>query len=184
MPHESVLLFMTDRYLSCGYITFYLPSHHFGVFSTSGLLCCREHLHVRFLCGHTFSFHLGIYTLGPLQTLFTFFIFFWLHPRHMEVPTPGIESEPPQRPRLQLQQHQILSPTAPGQGSNPCLHSDLSPCTWILNLSHQSGNSYVNSLRNSQTFPKWLPPFYSSTCSAGRFQFLCNSLPTHFSLNV
>ena len=127
VPHESVLLFMADRYLSCGYITFYLPSHQFmdiWVFSTSGLLCCREHLPITFLCGHTLSFHLGIapreYTRWvPCKLCLPFFIFFWLRPRHMEVPTPGIESEPPQRPRLQLQQHQILSPHCSRPGIQP-----------------------------------------------------------------
>ena len=52
-----------------------------------------------------------------------FFFILWPHSWHMEVP----------RPETQLWQHQILEPTAPGQGLNPCLHSNLSHCSWIFN---------------------------------------------------
>ena len=46
---------------------------------------------------------------------------FWLHPRHMEVPRPGIKS------KLQLQQHQSLT-HCPGSGIEPHLSSDTSCC--------------------------------------------------------
>ena len=52
-------------------------------------------------------------------TLLYFGFIFWPHSGHMEVPRPGIKSEPQLRPEPQLQQHQILNPLAPSQGLNP-----------------------------------------------------------------
>lgn len=51
----------------------------------------------------------------------------------MEVPGPATESKLQLKPTLQLQQHWILQPTAPGRGLNPHLHSDPSHCSQILN---------------------------------------------------
>ena len=46
---------------------------------------------------------------SPLEvTPILTFSCFWLHPRHLEVPGPGIESEPRLQPTLQLRQGQIL----------------------------------------------------------------------------
>ena len=44
--------------------------------------------------------------------LFSFFLFFfkWLHPWHVEVPRPGIESKPQLQPTPQLRQSWILNP--------------------------------------------------------------------------
>ena len=57
----------------------------------------------------------------------------------MEVSGPGIESE--LQPLAQLQQCQILYSTAPSLGLNPCLFSDPSRCTQILNPPLHRGNS-------------------------------------------
>ena len=55
----------------------------------------------------------------------------------MEVPRPGIASEP------QLQQRWILYLIALVRASNLCLHSDPGHCRWILNPLCHSGNSHV-----------------------------------------
>ena len=52
----------------------------------------------------------------------------------------GTESEP------QLWQYQILKPTVLGWGSNLCLCSYPSHCSWVLNLLHHSGNSWMSFL--------------------------------------
>ena len=65
-------------------------------------------------------------------------LFLWLHPRHTEVPGPGIECQP------QLQQYHILSPTAPG---------------WVL---IKPMPSQWPELLLSDSLP--LPPFFRSFC--------------------
>ena len=71
------------------------------------------------------------------------FYFIFFRPWHMKVPRPGIESKLPLRPMLQLQQGQILYPTVPGWGWNPCLCSDPVSCSRINPLCHS---------RNSECF--------------------------------
>ena len=51
-----------------------------------------------------FLFHFSFFFLPP------FFFFFQLHPQHMNVPRPGMKSEPELPLTSQLQQHQILNP--------------------------------------------------------------------------
>ena len=61
----------------------------------------------------------------------------------MEVPRPGVESEPRLRPTTQLWQCQILHLTELGQGTNLRLQSNLSCCNQILNPLRHSGKSDV-----------------------------------------
>lgn len=87
----------------------------FGFFPLRGY-CAAVNICMLDFCVDIHFHFTWVYTRWvPCKLCLPFFIFFWLRPRHMEVPTPGIESEPPQRPRLQLQQHQILSPPAPAR---------------------------------------------------------------------
>ena len=71
------------------------------------------------------------------------FYFFKSYVQHMEVPRPGIESDSKLQTVPQLQQHWILSPTALGWGSNPCLCNP-SRCSQILNPLRHSGNSRIS----------------------------------------
>ena len=45
---------------------------------------------------------------GKLPGLFFFFLILWPHPRHMEVPRPGIKSEPQLQPLKQPLQCRTL----------------------------------------------------------------------------
>ena len=74
--------------------------------------------------------------------------FFWLHLWHMEIPRPGIKSEPQLWSMPQLQQHWILNPLC--QGLNPHIHSNGSCYSWILNsLCHSVWNSKISILSGS-----------------------------------
>ena len=68
--------------------------------------------------------------------------FFGCNHSMWKFPGPGTESEPQFQPTPQLQQHWILNPNAPGQGSNLCLFRDkvrfLTHCTTAGTL---EGNS-------------------------------------------
>lgn len=74
------------------------------------------------------------------------FGFFWLRPRHMEVPDPGMESKPYLPPILQLCQLQIFLTHCAGPGSQ-----SVPPQTWyqILNLLWHSTNSLRQFLNSS-----------------------------------
>ena len=67
--------------------------------------------------------------------------FFMAASQQMEVPGPGIESEPQLWLKLQLQQCQILYLTMQDQRLNFHLHSDLSHCSQVLNPLCHSGTS-------------------------------------------
>ena len=57
--------------------------------------------------------NLGLYVNDNDQNRFLFvclFVCFWSQPWHMEVPRPGIKSEPQLQPMPQLWQRQILYP--------------------------------------------------------------------------
>ena len=60
---------------------------------------------------------------------------------------PGIESGPQMGPTLQLRQYQILWPIVPSWGLNMHLCSDLSCCSWMLNLLCHSRNSCLHFLK-------------------------------------
>ena len=61
------------------------------------------------------------------------FIFFLFRPRHMEVPGPGIKSEPQLQPMPQLQQHWILNPPHGAGDLNPLFCTNPNHCSQILN---------------------------------------------------
>ena len=65
------------------------------------------------LGGYIFS--IGCYSLKEfidwcILFFLSFFFFYRLHPQHMEVPRPGVESELQLQSMPQLWQHQILNP--------------------------------------------------------------------------
>ena len=76
-----------------------------------------------------------VYTNKPLHCLFISFFPFQLHPQHMEVPGPGIESEPELQ---QLWQHRILNPLCWARDQT----SATTETSQIINLPHHSGNSH------------------------------------------
>ena len=60
---------------------------------------------------------------------FFFFLFLWSHPKHMEVPRPGIESE------LQLRPHLLLNPVCHGRNSQSLYFSFLPHANLVRQLS-------------------------------------------------
>ena len=70
------------------------------------------------------------------------FTYFWLHPRHREVPGPGIKSELKLQPTLPVAMLDPLTQCT-RQGMVPELHSDPSSCCQIFNPLHHSRNSNV-----------------------------------------
>ena len=76
-------------------------------------------------CGFLYFINFGRFlAIINFKILFwcSFLFFFFLHPWHMEVPRPGIESEP------QLQQHWILNPLSQEGGQTHPPSSNQSPC--------------------------------------------------------
>ena len=68
-----------------------------------------------------------------------FFFLFGPHSWYMEVPGPGMESEPQLPPTTQLQQHQILNLLCRSRDWN----CNLSHCSWILNPLYHTKNSLI-----------------------------------------
>lgn len=85
---------------------------------------------------------------SQLHLIQCFFFFFWPHPEHMEVPWPGIESDPELQPVLQLRQLWILNPLGWGLRQ----HQFLTCCATvgIPNLVLSKRVVFIGTGRNSQ----------------------------------